>query len=137
MTTARDVMTSNPVTCRENDPIRAAVQIMERRDTGVVPILDQNDRLCGVVTDRDICLDVVLRNLDPQGTPVANVMHRDLLTCSPDEDLNQVMDKMTGRQVKRILVTEGDRCVGVISEADIARRQGSQAVGELAQGVFS
>lgn len=137
MTKAKDIMTPNPVTCQDSDTIRQAVDVMSRENVGVVPIVDRQNRCCGIVTDRDICLDVVLSELDPNTVKLSKVMHTHLLTCSPEDDLDQVIDLMKGRQVKRILVIDGNGNVsGIISEADIAKQQGKQKVGELAEGVY-
>jgi CBS domain-containing protein len=139
MPQARDIMTPNPMTCQETDTVYDAVRIMKSADSGVVPIVDQNQACIGVITDRDICMQVILNNMDPRSTMLADIMSRDLLTCRPDEDLNRILDQMEQRQVKRIIVTDqNNRCVGIISEADIAQRVGDQhKVGELAKGIYS
>ena len=137
MTLARDIMTSNPICCQENDPIFRAVEIMKREDTGVVPIVDSQEKPIGIVTDRDISLEVILNNLDPKSTSLSRIMHKDLVTCSPQDDLNRVIDQMKRRQVKRILVVDNNRISGIISEHDIATSTDQQKVGEMASGVFS
>jgi CBS domain-containing protein len=136
MTIAQDIMTPNPMTCREQDPIRRAVEVMKQQNTGVVPIVDANEQPVGIVTDRDICLDVILNNMDPASTPIGKIMHKNLLTCSPQDDLNQVIRQMEQRQVKRILVVENQRLVGIISEHDIVTQVSQQQAGELASSVF-
>ncbi|HEY9686966.1 MAG TPA: CBS domain-containing protein [Coleofasciculaceae cyanobacterium] len=136
MPKAQDIMTQNPMTCREQDPIRRAVEVMKQQNTGVVPIVGGNDQPVGIVTDRDICLDVILNNMDPTSTPVGKIMHKNLLTCSPQDDLNQVIRQMEQRQVKRILVVENQRLIGIISEHDIVSHVSQQQAGELASGVF-
>lgn len=137
MTLAREIMTRNPITCRENDTVFSAVEIMKREDTGVVPIVDSNDKPVGIVTDRDICLEVILSKQDPQSTQLSQFVNKDLLTCSPQDDLNRVIDQMKNRQVKRILVVDNGRIEGIISEHDIATGTDQQKLGELASGVFS
>jgi CBS domain-containing protein len=139
MPQAKDIMTPNPMTCRETDTVYDAVRIMKSADTGIVPIVDQNQSCVGVVTDRDICMQVILNNQDPKSTELVNVMSRDLLTCQPQDDLNRILDQMEQRQVKRIVVVDqNNRCIGIISEADIAQRVGDKAkVGELAKGVYA
>jgi CBS domain-containing protein len=137
MTLAQDLMTANPVVCKENDTIFQAVEIMQRQNTGVVPIVEQNQACCGIITDRDICLQVVIDNLDPKSTPISQIMTRDLLTCKPDEPLENILHQMERKQVKRMLVVDdNNRIAGIISEADIARAEGRDKVGELAEGVY-
>jgi CBS domain-containing protein len=136
MTVAQDVMTPNVNTCQENSPIRKAVELMKREDIGVVPIINSEEELCGIVTDRDICLQVILDNMDPDSIAIADVMHQNIINCEPDEDMEQVVHKMKEAQVKRILVVENRRCIGIITEADIVRNSTSELSASLAQGVY-
>jgi CBS domain-containing protein len=79
---------------------------------------------------------VIEKNLDPSSTPIGSIMHKNLLTCSPQDDLSRIMQQMEQRQVKRILVVENQRLVGIISEHDIVTHVSKQQAGELASGVF-
>jgi CBS domain-containing protein len=138
MTQAKDIMTSNPVTCRDTDSVYDAVQVMKQRDTGVVPVVDQTNTCCGVITDRDVCLQVILNGLDPKSTPLHKVMTQALLTCKPEDSLNRVLSQMETRQVKRIIVVDdNNRCVGIISEADVVKRvEDQEKISELASGIY-
>lgn len=91
MTVAQDITTTNPITCQENQSIREAVEIMQNQDTGVVSIINSDNELIGLVTDRDISLQVVLNDLDTKQTSLSNIMQHDLITCTPEEDLEQIM----------------------------------------------
>jgi CBS domain-containing protein len=135
---AKDIMTPNPTTCQDTDVVYDAVRIMKLHNTGVVPIVDQNNRCCGIITDRDICLQVILNGQDPKSTELKSIMSTELLTCEPDDDINRVLSQMGLRQVKRILVVDPDhRCVGIITESDIVQRVGKQdKISELASGVY-
>lgn len=136
MTTAQDIMTSNPVCCQASDTIKDAVQIMKNNDCGLVPIVDQDDHCIGVVTDRDICLQVVLNQLDAQATPMSEVMNRDLVTCRQNDDIEQVLTKMERAQIRRIpVIDDQEACVGIIAQADIAIRNHEQNAGELVGAV--
>jgi CBS domain-containing protein len=137
MPKAKDLMTSGPVTCSTEDSVASAARLMKQKDIGIIPVLDEQNRCRGVITDRDICIRVVAENLNPESTRLSQVMSEALLTCSPEDDLEDVLAKMENKQVKRILVV-GDRgCVGVISEADIAREaKDVSKVGELASNVY-
>lgn len=139
MTKARDVMTANPATCRETDSILQAVQIMKSQDCGAVPVLNAEGQCCGIVTDRDICLEVVLNNLDPKSTQISRVMHTDLVCAGPHDSIDDVVDKMTDRQIKRILIVENDnRCVGIISEIDIIQKHNDpQKKTQFVEGVYA
>ena len=135
---ARDIMSANPKTCRENDAVFDAVAIMRNEDVGAVPIVDANDTCCGIVTDRDICLEVIGNNLHPQKTLISQVMcSDDLLTCSQDDELKDIISRMKERQLKRILVMEDNRCVGIISEHDIAVNTNKRTTGDLVGSVYA
>jgi CBS domain-containing protein len=135
----QDIMTRNPMTCQENDPVIKAVEVMKRQDVGVVPIVDQNNVCRGIVTDRDIVLQIVYNNQDVKTVPVKVIMSRDLVTCNLDDDLGQVIQQMQRRQIKRIVVVDQvNHCVGIISAADIAQKvkDPGGSLGELSQGVY-
>jgi len=136
MSTIKDIMTPDPTTCQQQETICDVVQVMKNQDTGVVPIVDQNDKPCGIVTDRDICLEIGLGQIDPLSTSVSEIMQTDLLTCSPQDEIDQVVEQMKNKQVKRILVVENAQVVGIVSEVDIVRSEGQQKAGELASGIY-
>lgn len=123
MVRARDIMTPDPQLCHENDTVYDCVEIMYRRDCGIVPVVDDNGICVGVVTDRDICLDMILNRRNPDRTRVKELMTLDPLTCGPDQSLDRVIEEMEKHKVRRILVVDRhDRCIGIISEGDIATR---------------
>ena len=138
MTQVQDVMTRNPVTCYDSDLVFSAVEVMKRQDVGVVPIVDQRKRCIGVVTDRDIVLEVIYNQRDPKTTLLRDIAAKLLLTCQADEDLDTAIQLMRSRQVKRIIVVDRDnRCIGILSEGDIAQKVGDKAkLGELGKGVY-
>lgn len=136
MCVAKDVMTSNPSVCREENTVYDVVRIMSREDCGVVPVVDTDDKCVGIITDRDICLRLVLDHLDPEDTLVSELMSEDVITCHPDEDMEQVIAKMEREQIRRIpVVNDTDNIVGIISEGDIAKSEVRPKVSELVQAV--
>jgi CBS domain-containing protein len=129
-------MTSNPSVCREENTIYDVVRIMSREDCGVVPVVDSDEKCVGIITDRDICLRLVLDHLDPEDTLVSELMSEDVITCHPDEDMEQVIAKMEREQIRRIpVVNDSDNIVGIISEGDIAKSEVKPKVSELVQAV--
>jgi CBS domain-containing protein len=134
---AKDVMTSNPITCQQTDFIRKAVEVMDQEDTGIVPVTNQQNECIGVITDRDICLEVVMREIDPNTTPISKIIHHKLLSCKEDDDLKNVIARMKEQQVKRIIVLKEEQCIGIISEHDIVKYMDKKIVGELAEAVYS
>ena len=119
MPTVQDVMTPDPVAMQSSESVLDAAQRMKERDIGDVIVLD-GERVCGLVTDRDIVVRVLAEGRDPSGTQLAEVCSRDLVTVAPDDDLTAAGDLMRDRAVRRIPVVEGDRVVGIVSIGDLA-----------------
>jgi CBS domain-containing protein len=117
-----EVMTKNPKTCAPTDPVYEAAQLMKSEDVGPIPIAGNNNKLEGIITDRDIVLKVVAEGRDPKTTKLADVMTTDVITCGANDDIEDALNLMEDRQVRRIAVVDGDRLVGIISQADIATR---------------
>jgi CBS domain-containing protein len=138
---ARDLMTPDPTTCSPSDNLRTVLEVMRKEDCGVVPITEGNgeQRVVGVVTDRDIALALGERDEKPSAVRASEVMTTDIVSCEPDADLREVSRKMQDAQVRRILVVEGGRLLGVISTADLARastQSGKDSVGEEVEKVM-
>lgn len=118
-TTVSDVMTRNPVTVEVSEPVVEAARRMRDADTGDVIVLD-NGRVVGVLTDRDITIRVVAENKD-LSTPVGEACSAtDLQTVGPDTSLDQVVQLMRGKAVRRLPVVENDHAVGIVSLGDLA-----------------
>lgn len=121
MQKARDVMTPNPSVCLEGDSIHKATLIMKKEDCGAVPIINSEGKCTGIVTDRDICLGVVLDGKDPNTAKLHQVMTPSPVTCGADDDLDSVVKKMEDHQIRRIPVVDGSgKCLGIIAQADLA-----------------
>jgi CBS domain-containing protein len=120
---ARDLMTADPTTCRPTDNLKSIIGVMRDEDCGIVPITEGNGehRVVGVVTDRDIALALGERDEKPSTVRASEVMTTDIVSSEPDADLKDVSRRMQDAQVRRILVTEKGRLLGVISTADLAR----------------
>ena len=121
----QDVMSKNPASVTPGATIREAAQLMQREDTGIIPVVDEqsNKRLVGVVTDRDIAIRVVAEGRDG-GTRVSEVMSTSrLATCAPDDDVDHAMEAMANEQVRRIpIVDDRGSLVGIVAQADIVRK---------------
>lgn len=123
MKKARDVMSENPSCGLTTDTVRDAVQIMERNDCGVVPVVDTQGKAVGIVTDRDICLFLGLSSgaINPAVIPLTEVMTEDPLCCHPSDSLSLVVKMMEENQVRRLLVVDSRGLVtGIISQGDVA-----------------
>lgn len=125
MRSCNDIMTQNPTCCSAGDPVMEAVQVMKNEDVGVVPIVDdpQSKKLVGIITDRDVVLNVVAAGKDANSTHLEEVMTRNLVTVRPDDNVQNALDYMSQHQIRRIPVVDGKgRVVGIIAQADIANR---------------
>ena len=120
-----EVMTRNPECCVETTTVDKVAQVMEANDIGPVPIVSdlQSKKLIGIVTDRDLALKVVGKGKDPKTTSVKDVMNRQLVTCSPDQEINQALSLMEEYNVRRIPVVDSkQQLVGIITVSDLVSR---------------
>jgi CBS domain-containing protein len=125
MPNCSQLMTHHPVFCLASDTVDRAAQLMRQEDVGSLPVIEnhQSKKLLGIVTDRDIALQVVADARDARRTRVQEVMTRNPVTCHADNDLQVALAAMAGHQVRRIpIVDEEDQILGIISQSDIATR---------------
>ncbi len=118
----RDLMTPHPSTCSPHATAQAAALIMSEEDVGIVPVVDpETNRLVGVVTDRDLCLDVVAAGKHPESLRLESIVHAPPVTCHADDDLALCLLRMEHAQVRRIpIVDDAGVCVGIIAQRDVA-----------------
>lgn len=115
----RECMTPNARVCAPGDTIQNAARTMKEIDAGFLPV-GENDRLVGMITDRDLAVRAIAEGMDPQ-TPVREVMSREVCYCYEDENLDEVASQMSDLQVRRLPVLNREkRLVGVISLGDIS-----------------
>jgi CBS domain-containing protein len=127
-------MTENPCSIDASKPVSYAAKMMRDENVGFAPIVD-GDRLIGTLTDRDIAVRAVAEGLDPDTTPVREIATNSLITVEPEDDLDEAMALMARHQVRRIAVVQGDRLVGVVAQADIARDAKPKHTGELVEEI--
>jgi CBS domain-containing protein len=120
----KDVMTTTIVSCSVDASAQAAALIMSEEDVGIVPVMDPaTKRLIGVVTDRDLCLDIVAAGKHPRETCVSESLHPRPVTCRPEDPLDTCLRLMQQHRVRRIPIVDADGiCVGIVSQKDIALR---------------
>ncbi|HEX6411919.1 MAG TPA: CBS domain-containing protein [Burkholderiales bacterium] len=120
----REVRVANPT-----QTIRDVARIMAEIDAGAVPV-GENDRLVGMITDRDIAIRAVAEGKGPD-TPVRDIMSKDIKYCYDDEDLEHVAENMGELQVRRLPVVNRDkRLVGIVALGDVARHEDHHTTGE-------
>jgi CBS domain-containing protein len=134
VTQIRDLMTENPSSCERGTPVAEAAKVMARENVGSVPVV-QNGRLVGVVTDRDLVVRVLAEGRDPQSTTVGEIASSELVTLSPDDGVDQALQLLARHQVRRLPVVEGERLVGIVAQADIARHADEVQTGEVVEQI--
>ncbi|HEX4818324.1 MAG TPA: CBS domain-containing protein [Nonomuraea sp.] len=116
--TVADVMTSHPATIEGDQPVAAAAALMRENDAGAV-IVNDNGRLQGIITDRDITIRVVADEKGPQ-TPVREACSPSVEAIGPDTSIDQAVRLMRSHAVRRLPVVEDGRAVGIVSLGDLA-----------------
>ena len=118
MPQVRDLMVSDVVTVEPSTSVVDAAGKMIQAEKGPLPVVE-GDRPMAVVTDRDIVAHVVAEGCDPSSTTVDDIASHELVTVGPDQDVDEARQLMDQHHLDRVLVVEGDRLVGIISEADL------------------
>jgi CBS domain-containing protein len=133
-TSIKEVMSSDVRTCEPNATVVDVAKVMAKEDVGPIPVVE-GGRLVGLVTDRDLVVRVLAEGKDPETTKVGEVASRELVTVSPDEDLDRALKLLAQHQVRRLPVVEGDRVVGIVAQADIARLGKDAKTGEVVEEI--
>jgi CBS domain-containing protein len=126
---AIDIMTPNPRTLSPTDTIQRAAQLMKELDVGAVPVVAgaSSRTLQGIITDRDIAMRCSAEGHSPQCLIRDHMSAAPLQTVDPDVDVDKVIDRMERAQIRRIpVVSQDGMLLGIIAQADIARRYGYQ-----------
>jgi CBS domain-containing protein len=118
---AMDLMNTNVISITPDESVSLAARLLSRHNIGALPVCSPDGRLRGIVTDRDIVLRCVAGENDPERTPVREIMTRGVLTAAPTDDMQDVSRRMSARQGRRIPIVEGNRVVGMLALADLAR----------------
>jgi len=136
MTTARDIMTKDPQIVGTDASVQDIARQLADQDIGAVMVCNSEKRLQGVVTDRDLAVEVVARGQDPSSTTAGDLVSgREVVTIGADDDIDEAIDTMRSHAVRRLPVIDGDKVVGVISQADIARSADEKQVGRLIEAI--
>ncbi|MFO0752609.1 MAG: CBS domain-containing protein [Thermodesulfovibrionales bacterium] len=117
---ARQIMQKNLVTIPFKSSVQEAASKMKEHNVGSVLVLEDGAKLKGMLTDRDIAVEVVASNKDPRLTCVCDVMSQDIITADADVDIDSAMRIMNRAKVMRLPLMENGKLVGIISLADLA-----------------
>ena len=135
MTTARDIMSGGAECAGENETLADAARKMRDLDVGALPICGEDNRLKGVVTDRDIVVKCIASGGDPTSTKVSELAEGKPVTIGADDDIEEALKMMKKHQVRRLPVIDDHSLVGIISQADIAMSMSSRATGEVVEEI--
>ena len=127
----KEVMSSKPCAIDADKPVSHAAKMMKDEGVGLAPVVEGN-RLIGTLTDRDIVTRVVAEGKDADAVTAREAASTDLVTVTPQQDLDEALQLMAKNQVRRLPVIEEDgRLVGVVAQADVARQADDKKTGEL------
>ena len=115
-----DCMTSDVMTCRDTDNLTDCATMMKEMNVGAIPVLDNNDGLVGIITDRDITVRAVARGVDLSEDQVGDFMTPSPITVEPETNVEDAADLMADNQVRRLPVVKDGKLVGIVSLGDLA-----------------
>jgi CBS domain-containing protein len=120
------IMNQPPVSCRVHDTLNSAAQLMWEHDFGAIPVLGNDDRIIGIVTDRDICMAAYTTGRPLHAIPVHDAMAKEVFTCKPDDSVEDAEHLMGEKQIRRLpVLNDAGQLVGMLSLGDIAREFGA------------
>jgi CBS domain-containing protein len=134
---ARDVMSPDCTCIGENETVLDAARRLKELDVGVLPICGEDDRLKGMLTDRDIVVKVLAEGKDPSSTKAGELGQGDAqtVTIGADDSVDEALRTMIDHKVRRLPVIDGRRMVGIVSQADLAINIDEKRVGELVEAI--
>ncbi|HTW14372.1 MAG TPA: CBS domain-containing protein [Nocardioides sp.] len=135
MTTAREIMTGGAECAQVNETVTEAARKMKDLQVGALPICGEDNRLKGMITDRDIVLNCVAEGMDTTQVKVEDYAGGEVVTIGADDSVDEALATMSRAGVRRLPVIDGHDLVGMISQADIARHLPEGKVGDLVEAI--
>ena len=133
-TAVKDVMTPQPTAIASDAPVIEAARRLSSEDVGSLPVVD-GDKLVGMITDRDIVLHVVAKDLDPHKVTISDVCSENPVVAEPDESLDDALQRMASEQLRRLPVVTDGRLVGILAQADIAGAVRPESTGRMVEEI--
>jgi CBS domain-containing protein len=121
----KHVMTRDPSCCLPSDPAQKAATIMRNENAGSVPVVADaaSHKVVGIVTDRDLCMNIVAEGREPGGVTVGECMTTTVVTCSANDAVAKVTELMKNNQIRRVpVVDEAGILQGIVAMADLVSR---------------
>jgi CBS domain-containing protein len=132
--TVRDAMTASPTTVGAQETATDAARLMAAQDVGSLPVIDGGN-LVGMVTDRDLVLHVLAKDVDPHKVTVASICSENPVVVRPEDSLDIALQRMAREQIRRLPVVEDRRLVGILAQADVSRTVEPAATGRLVEEI--
>jgi CBS domain-containing protein len=120
-----------------NDTLQSAAQKMRDLDVGALPICGEDNRLAGMITDRDIVVKCIADGGDPSSVKVAELAEGKPVTIGADDPVEEILRTMTQYGVRRLPVIDGHDLIGIVSQADVAKNLPEQRIGDLVEAISS
>ncbi|MEV7276688.1 CBS domain-containing protein [Streptomyces sp. NPDC093111] len=137
MTTAKDIMHAGAQWIPAHETLDRAAQLMRDLNVGALPIADQNERLCGIITDRDIVVGCVAMGHDPAKITCGDMAQGTPRWIEAGADVGAVLEEMQSHQIRRLPVVENKKLVGMISEADLAQQLSDEQLKAFCASVYA
>lgn len=135
MTKAREIMTVDPACVRSSDTVLDAAKRMAELEVGALPICGEDDRLQGMLTDRDIVIKVLAQGKDARAVRAGELAQGEAVTIGADDEAEEILRTMSSYQVRRLPVIDGHDLVGIVAQADVARSLRDPSVGDLVEAL--
>jgi CBS domain-containing protein len=132
--TVSQAMTASPRSIESGQTVVEAARLMASEDVGSLPVVE-GDRLVGIVTDRDLVLQVLAKDLDPSKVSISEVASENPVVAKPDEPLDTALQRMAQEQIRRLPVVDEGRLVGILAQADVAREARAASTGEMVEQI--
>ena len=133
----REVMSADCQCVGENETVLDAAKKLKELNVGSMPICGEDDRLKGMLTDRDIVVKVLAQDRDPASTTAGELGEGKPVTIGADDSIDEALRTMAEHKVRRLPVIDGHDLVGIVAQADIARNVDEEQVGDLVESISS
>lgn len=136
----KDVMTPRAIRIHPDEPVAAAARMLSRYNVGALPVCDQDEKICGMITDRDIVLRCVAADGNPENTPVRAIMTSRIVTIDAEASLSAAAEKMAREQVRRLPVEGRGKLCGMVTLGDLTNApeyamEAAEVFGQICSGV--
>lgn len=134
--TVRDAMTASPTTVESHETAVEAARLMAAQNVGSLPVVE-GEALVGMVTDRDLVLNVLAKDVDPHKVTMATICSENPVVVGPEDSLEVALQHMAREQIRRLPVVEERRLIGILAQADVSRTVEPAATGRMVEEISS